>query len=105
LLLQHYLEAGNRERMYEEASHFLKADNFDYESAGAWLPGADARAILERAVDAAANVAVVDNILALQTDPSGALHLVADMNSRDPQKALNLLSAFYEGFQSKLVAE
>jgi predicted nucleotidyltransferase len=105
LLLRHYLEAGNRERMYEEASHLLAADHFDYESAGAWLLGADARAILDRAADAASSVAAIDKILALQTDPNSPLHLVADMNSRDPQKALNLLNAFYQGFQSKLVAE
>jgi predicted nucleotidyltransferase len=104
LLLQNYLDAGHRERIYTQAVHLLEAENFEYELAGAWLLGADARAILDRATDAASSVAVVDQILALQTMPSGPLRLAADMNSRDPQNALDLLSAFYLGFQGKHVS-
>ena len=47
LLFKHYLEAGNQERLYTVAAHLLDRPDFDFEVAGAWLLGHDARALLE----------------------------------------------------------
>jgi predicted nucleotidyltransferase len=38
LILKNYLDAGNRERLYDEAAHLLDDSDFDYERAGACLP-------------------------------------------------------------------
>ena len=35
LILKNYLDAGNQQRLYEEAPHLLEDSNFDYERAGA----------------------------------------------------------------------
>lgn len=45
-LLQHYHEAGNGDRMYEEAYGLLEAAEFDLPLAGAALLGHDTRVIL-----------------------------------------------------------
>lgn len=45
-LLQHYHEAGNGDRMYEEAFELLEAAGFDMPLAGASLLGHDTRVIL-----------------------------------------------------------
>jgi predicted nucleotidyltransferase len=45
-LLQHYHEAGNGDRMYEEAFELLEAAGFDLPVAGATLLGHDTRVIL-----------------------------------------------------------
>ena len=45
-LLQHYHEAGNGDRMYEEAFELLEASGFDLPVAGAILLGHDTRVIL-----------------------------------------------------------
>lgn len=45
-LLQHYHEAGNNDRMYEEAFEWLDAIGFDLPLAGAVLLGHDSRVIL-----------------------------------------------------------
>lgn len=45
-LLQHYHEAGNGDRMYEEAFELLEAAGFDLPLAGATLLGHDTRVIL-----------------------------------------------------------
>jgi predicted nucleotidyltransferase len=45
-LLQHYHEAGNGDRMYEEAFELLESSGFDLPVAGAILLGHDTRAIL-----------------------------------------------------------
>lgn len=45
-LLQHYHEAGNGDRMYEEAYGLLEAAGFDVRLAGATLLGWDTRVIL-----------------------------------------------------------
>ncbi len=42
----HYLDAGNLQRLYTEASHLLDALDFDYEEAGAWLLGHDMARLL-----------------------------------------------------------
>jgi predicted nucleotidyltransferase len=99
LLLRTYSDAGNQERLYSGDLHLLEVESFDYESAGAWLLGADARDVIERSHDPAEAVATLDGILAPEIDREGKLRLVADINPQDPAKALDVLAAFRQGFQ------
>ena len=41
LIAQHYIDAGNRERLHSEFSFLLGDVDFDYESASAWMLGHD----------------------------------------------------------------
>jgi predicted nucleotidyltransferase len=45
-LLRQYHEAGNQERVYEEATSALEAAGYDIELTGAWLLGSDASAMV-----------------------------------------------------------
>jgi predicted nucleotidyltransferase len=98
LLLRNYSDAGNQERLYGDALHLVDAQNFDYESAGAWLLGSDARDVIERSLDATQGVSAMDRILASETESAGKLSLAAEMNSQDVAKALEMLTAFRQGF-------
>jgi predicted nucleotidyltransferase len=92
LILRHYLDAGNRERLDTEAGHLLKQGDFDYEAAGAWLLGHDMASLL--AADAKTKVAAV---LERESNPIGSLALVGDMRA-DPDAAVALLRALTRGF-------
>ncbi len=92
LLLRHYLDAGNRDRLYTEAAPLLERGDFDYEAAGAWLLGHDMARLL--AADAKIKVAAV---LERESNPNGSLALVGDMRA-DPDVAMALLRAFTRGF-------
>jgi transposase InsO family protein len=48
VILKTYLDAGHAERLYSEAEQLSSAGKFDYESAGAWLAGSDARILLRQ---------------------------------------------------------
>jgi predicted nucleotidyltransferase len=96
LVLQNYLDAGNQQRLYDDAAYLLD-DNFDYGTTGAWLLGADARMVLEPYADQRSKAAITD-ILEPEIDPGGALRLAADMDRFNPASALVLLQAFYKGF-------
>lgn len=92
LILRHYLDAGNRERLYTEAAHLLERGDFDYEAAGAWLLGHDMASLL--AADAKIKVAA---LLERESNPNGLLALVGDIRN-DTQAVLILLSAMTRGF-------
>jgi predicted nucleotidyltransferase len=98
LLLQSYLDAGNQERLHSDVLHFLESPNFDYELAGAWLLGSDARGVIERSHDVIECVAALESILMPETEPAGKLRLIAEMNPQDPAKALEMLTTFRRGF-------
>ena len=49
VILRHYLDAGNLQRLYTEAPHLLDVADFDYEEAGAWLLGHDMARLLPEA--------------------------------------------------------
>lgn len=102
LLLRSYLEAGNEERLYAEASHLLAAADYDHTRAGAWLLGRDARQLLRSSPqDVGAMIALnaLLDLLAAEIDPADRLLLIQDMRSGDAQADLNLLSAFHAGLQ------
>jgi predicted nucleotidyltransferase len=97
MLLRHYSEVGNEERLYGEQGEALTAFGFDLEIAGAWLLGKDARNVLANGPDKRTSVASLDAILRPEIDPDGALRLVGQMPAGDRQRQLALLVAFHAG--------
>jgi predicted nucleotidyltransferase len=91
LVMRYYLDAGNRDRLYAEAAQLLERDDFDYETAGAWLLGHDMGKLL-----AASEKSKIAAFLEHESDPEGLLALVGDMRAR-PEKALPLLRAMTNG--------
>lgn len=99
LILENYLEGGNAERLYDEAEHLLEAEDFDYESAGAWLAGHDARhCILECSERPMRVINSVDEILANETDLNGRLQLIGEMGTQ-ADRSLRLVAHFRKGLQ------
>lgn len=97
LLLRHYLDAGNRERLYSEAAHLLDAENYDDEMAGAWLLGADARKLL-LVDDGVDNASLARALELLKGEaPEGPVGLATDMETNDLQHAVDMLGAFRAG--------
>lgn len=100
LLLRNYLDAGNRERLYAEAQHLLEKDDFEYESASAWLLGHDAREIttVESAPAGSHDYfwAILDEELSAKSDSM----LIGDMNVGDPLSNLRLLESFGSAFSN-----
>jgi predicted nucleotidyltransferase len=101
LILRNYLDAGNSERLYEEATQLLEDPGFDYECAGAWLAGKDAADIIKIHSKKANRVEkAVCSILIPEIDPDGPLHLIAELKTSDPERSLKLLTAFLTGFRT-----
>jgi predicted nucleotidyltransferase len=98
LLLKHYLEAGNQERLYTVAAHLLDRTDFDFEAAGAWLLGHDARVMLNESVTAASSVPFYLALVQREATAATGSLLLGDMRSPNPANDLRLLEAFFEGF-------
>jgi len=96
LILRHYLDAGNAERLYTEAEALLNREDFDYEEAGAWLLGKDLAGCLD--TEARGRVAAM---LAGEADERGPLRLAGDLRM-EPERALRLLAALEDGFSQEL---
>ena len=102
LILRSYLDAGNQQRLYDEAAHLLDDSNFDYERAGAWLAGRDAAGVLRK--DAAEQThlhQIISTILTKEVDPDGPLRLLGEMAGRDAENIRLLLAAFLHGFNGE----
>jgi predicted nucleotidyltransferase len=102
LILKHYLDAGNQQRLYEEAPHLLEGSNFDYERAGAWLAGQDAANALQ--TDGAMQTDThkkISTILSKEIDPDGPLALIGELGGRDAENMRLLLVAFLSGFRGE----
>lgn len=100
LILRNYLNGENTARLYAEASHLLKADDFDYESAGAWLAGHDARiCIFQHSKQPDQVVDALERILETEIDTNGNLKLIGETGASADQ-SLGLLTSFYNGFRS-----
>ena len=97
MLLRNYLDAGNRERLYDEASHLFEAADYDDDLAGAWLLGADARQLLAPRPGAPRAAFVRASALLAGNDPEGPVQLAADMDTLDLQHAVDMLGAFRSG--------
>lgn len=100
LILRHYLNCDNTERLYADAPHLLDADDFDYECAGAWLAGHDALTILDIRSESQSSLALatLETILAPEVDAEGSLRLVGE-TGEDADRSLRLLKAFYQGIR------
>lgn len=99
LVLRHYFDAGNAERLYLEAAHLLETDDFDYQVAGAWLLGWDAAAVILTHNQAPAEaIRRVTGIIEPEIDPDGPLRLIGQAGGVDPNQDVRLLAAFYKGF-------
>jgi predicted nucleotidyltransferase len=102
LILKNYLDAGNQQRLYDEAAHLLDQNDFDYERAGAWLAGQDAAAAIQ--TDGAKEMPVyqrISTILTEEVDPDGPLRLIGEVGGRDAENTRLLLAAFLRGFSGE----
>lgn len=97
LVLGHYLNDENTARLYEVGAHLLERENFDYEVAGAWLAGHDARQCIANHSEQPCRVLdAVENVLLTEADANGSLRLVGEAGARAPT-ALKLLGGFRDG--------
>lgn len=98
-LLRQYNEAGNQERVYEDAIVAMEAAGYDVELAGAWLLGRDAAALSSHETRSQLHSLLAERSLVerLITDMSRA------MRARDDalDYSRSLLEQFLEGFAHK----
>lgn len=76
LILQHYAEVGNDERLYSEESSLFQEEGYDFGCAGARLLGRDLAAIAKPGT-----VQSVLETLAQETSKQSEYRLVAEMNT------------------------
>ncbi len=97
-LLRQYHEAGNQDRIYEDATAALEAVGYDIELAGAWLLGRDAFAMSSTETRGQLNTLFAEPALMerLVTDMSRAIQ--ARDNAQEYSKAL--LEQFTKGFRN-----
>lgn len=95
LILTHYLEAGNEDRLYADATHLFEAADYDYSRAGAWLLGSDIRELLSDTDNGALQATMA--LLATEIDPAGRLLLAREMKRTEVEVALGLLAAMHAG--------
>ena len=100
LILRNYFNVEDMNRLYDEATHLLKAENFDYEAAGAWLAGYDAGLLVAQFENSKKLTDYVESILTTETNPNGTLRLIGEVGAGEPDLKLQLLEAFLAGFKS-----
>lgn len=91
LIARHYIDAGNRDRLYGEFSHLLDETDFDYETAAARMLGRD---IAHICCDASREAAI--GILTRESDVDGQLTLVSAMPG-EAGRALRLVENVKQG--------
>jgi len=94
-VISHYLDAGNRQRLYTDAAPLLDTHDFDYELAGAYLLGHD----MARVLSADGHAAMAD-LLFNESDPNGPARLAGDMPG-EARAALALLDGLAKGFGAR----
>jgi len=100
LILQNYLDSGNSERLYSEASQLLESPDFHYERAGSWLAGKDAiETIQECSLKADRIEKILCSTLEAESDPNGQLRLIGELMASDPERSRRILSAFLSGIR------
>lgn len=100
LILKNYLKGENSERLYSEAAHLLKDDDFDYEEAGAWLAGYDAaKSIVQYSEHPKRILSTVVEILKPEVDVDGQLRMVGETGV-DANYNFGLLISFEDGVSS-----
>jgi predicted nucleotidyltransferase len=102
LVLGHYLNDENTARLYEVGAHLLEQKDFDYEVAGAWLAGYDARQCIANHSEQPRRVLdAVENVLLTEADANGNLRLIGEVGAKAPN-ALKLLGGFRDGIIGEL---
>jgi predicted nucleotidyltransferase len=96
LILNHYLDAGNEPRLWEEYVAWTQQDGFDYVLTGARMLGRDIR----RQLNAEAR-ARITTILAPQADTDRPGVLPNEMNPRQPELAVEQLRALLRGLNTE----
>lgn len=96
-VLNHYLDAGNEPRLWDEFLPWTQEDGFDYVLAGARMLGRDIAAQLD-----AQALARVSAIIAEQAQPERPGVLPGQMNPRSPEQAVMQLQALLKGLNEKL---
>jgi len=97
LLLRHYGEAGNEERLYGPEVGVLAACGFDLDEAGARLPGRDVSQVLAQGSEPGRSLESLEAMLGPEVDPDGPLRLVGQMPRGDRDRQLSLLRSFRLG--------
>ena len=101
LILSNYFKVEDEIRLYNEASHLLEAEDFDYDAAGAWLAGHDAGLLVARCENPKKVIDYVESILTTETDPNGPLRLIGEVGAGEPDRKRQLLEAFLAGFKPR----
>lgn len=101
LIISNYFNVEDSDRLYDEASHLLEAEDFDYDAAGAWLAGQDAGLLVARCENPEQVLDYVESVLTTETDPDGRLRLIGEVGPGEPDRNLQLLTAFLTGFNSR----
>lgn len=101
LVLSNYFNVEDPDRLYNEASHLLDAEDFDYDAAGAWLAGHDAGLLVVSCENPEKLIDYVESVLTTETDPNGPLRLIGEVGGGEPDRKLQLLEAFLTGFKSQ----
>ena len=96
LILNHYLDAGNEPRLWDEFLPWTQEDGFDYLLAGARMLGRD----IAEQLDAKA-LARVGDIIVQQANTQQPGVLPGQMNPRSPEGAVMQLQALLNGFNEK----
>jgi len=97
LILTHYLDAGNLQRLYESHADLIDAD-FDYPLVSARLAGRDASALLHRHGDQSQSVRrQLHSILETEVDPAGPRVLIGQSGAHDAERFRMQLVAFQQG--------
>jgi predicted nucleotidyltransferase len=102
-ITENYIDAGNDERLYTEASDLLEVDVFDRVVAGARLLGRD----MGRLTDSDVQQKILE-ISVRESDPSGSLKLISDIVGTDVfmqdnfDDIFTLLCSIRDGFSEGL---
>lgn len=101
LMLDHYLDAGNLRRLYENHADLVDED-FDYPMASARLAGRDVSALLHRHGDQSRTVRKrLNSILDAEADPMGPGVLIGQAGVLDAEGFRMQLAAFRRGLAER----
>jgi len=96
LIVNHYLDAGNEPRLWDEFLPWTQEDGFDYLLAGARMLGRD----IAQQLDAKA-LARVSDVIAQQANTEQPGVLPGQMSPRSPEGAVMQLQALLKGLNEK----
>lgn len=94
LLLRHYTDLGNQNRLFRQHADWLDAPEFDYVLAGAQMAGLDVAELL-----ATTDRTPLLALLSQEADPHTPGRLSAEMSHHDPERARRLLAALHIGIK------